>query len=153
MRKTFALSALVCLLGGSAFAAAPPAGGAVAAKPAAAAAATAGKVGVMVAAPKFSCSVVPVNPPASADLFQTTSFTIKLESGTLPKGKKIATRLGIQPSGGVLTTFCTDGFGRGKTQTASSVIVAPPIMDANYIWQCNAVITAEACDPPPAVPR
>jgi hypothetical protein len=34
------------------------------------------------------------------------------------KGTKIAARLGVQASGQVLTTFCSDGFGRSKSQTA-----------------------------------
>jgi hypothetical protein len=107
----------------------------------------------------FDCAVTPVAPPKSADLFQTTSFTLTKKTGNLPAGRKvIEVRLGTTATGGALTTFCTDEFGgRGNvlTKKHDSVIVAPPIMDANYIWLCNAKLTAKDCEPntPPAVPK
>ncbi len=154
MFKFVALSFVAAgtLFASSAFAAAPPANTANAVTPAGAAAAAA----VRIVAPKFDCSVKPVAPPKAGDLFQMTGYTITWTTGTLPKdGKKIAVRLGIQATGGVQTTFCSNGFARGKTQTASSVAVVPPVMDANYIWLCNALITNDACDPvtAPAVPN
>ncbi len=136
------------LFGGAAHAGNPPAGGATRAT-------TAAKTPIAAAAvaATFDCRVDPAAPPASQDIFQATRFEIAHKTGTLPKGKKIAVRLGIHPTAPVTTTFCSDGFGRTKKQEAKSVVIAPPITDSSYIWQCNARLTSEACDPPPAVPR
>lgn len=114
---------------------------------------------VLQVATTFECVVAPAAPPKSQDLFQTTSFTLTKKTGNLPAGRKvIEVRLGLNATGGALTTFCTDEFGgRGNvlTKKHDSVIVAPPIMDANYIWICNAKLTAKDCEPntPPAVPN
>lgn len=114
---------------------------------------------VMVAPATFACVVAPAAPPKSADLFQTTSFTLTKNGGNLPSGRKvIEVRLGVTSTGAPVTTFCSDEFGgRGNVQTKKhdSVIVAPPIMDPNYIWTCNAKITSKDCEPntPPAVPK
>lgn len=107
----------------------------------------------------FECAVTPVAPPKAADLFQTTSFTLTKKTGSLPAGRKvIEVRLGITATGAAVTTFCSDEFGgRGNvlTKKHDGVIVAFPIMDANYIWVCNAKLTAKDCEPnpPPAVPN
>lgn len=102
--------------------------------------------------PTFDCSITPASPPGPNE-FQVTSATVTLKSGTLPANKKVAIRLGISPNGNVLTHVCTSSFGRTKTATAGSIIVAPPIMDPDYIWMCNARLTSTDCDPPSAPPR
>lgn len=114
---------------------------------------------VLQVATTFECVVAPAAPPKSQDLFQTTSFTLTKKTGNLPAGRKvIEVRLGVTGTGAPVTTFCSDEFGgRGNvlTKKHDSVIVAPPIMDANYIWVCNAKLTSKDCEPntPPAVPN
>lgn len=100
----------------------------------------------------FDCHIDPAGPVAAGALFQTTKVKVTLKTGTLPKGKKIAAKLGIQPTGNVLTTFCSDSFGRTKT-VEGSVNIQPPIVDPSYIWLCNAALTSDPCDAAPAVPK
>ncbi len=152
LSRTIAATALTALaalaaLPTDAAAAAPPAGRATqqTVTPAAAAAA------ILVNAPKYSCTINPASPPTGQD-FQVTQYSLKLVSGTAPANKKIKVALGIQANGPALPESCTSGLKNGSL-TASQIIVAPPVMDPNYIWVCNATQSSETCDPPPAIPR
>lgn len=144
----FALLALLCPAA-SAFAAAPPA---AAGKTAATGATVSPAAALARAAAKYSCTINPAAPP-KGDAFQVTQYSLKLVSGSPPANKQIKVALGIQPTGQALPSACTSGLKNGAL-TMGSVIMAPPVMDPDYIWVCNAVQSNETCEAAnPNVPR
>lgn len=146
----FALLALFCPAA-SAFAAAPPA--AAAGKTAAGAGASATPAAALArATARYSCTINPAAPPKGQE-FQVTQYSLKLTSGSPPANKQIKVALGIQATGQALPSACTSGLKNGAL-TMGSVIMAPPVMDPNYIWVCNAVQSNETCEAAnPNVPR